>query len=321
MLVPSERRGFGVVFQDYGLWPHLNVRDHVALVMRARRHRADSSADGPRATEMEIDRILQLVRLQDRALARPGQLSGGQQQRLAVARAIGSRPTLLLLDEPFSALDRQLRDEMRYELIPLLRERGITMVHVTHDQQEALGLSDRVLVLRAGRVEQFGSPEQVYRCPRTAFVAAFMGGRCAVSLHVEQCGPAVVSVPELGVHHLRLDFASTAVVPDLLREVGVHTVFVGSTEVRVVDGQTQTAPDPEVYLPIAARVVSVQYQGRGYECVLCVDGTLTSLRAYVDHRIAPGSQVSAQVRLSVVPSFVASAHAIRGDETRDVQPA
>ncbi|MFJ1645056.1 ABC transporter ATP-binding protein [Streptomyces sp. NPDC088258] len=166
--VPTHRRGLGLVFQNYALFPHMTVADNVAYGLKVRR--VERAERDERVTE-----ALRLVGLEQYAGRRPRQLSGGQQQRVAVARALATRPAVLLLDEPLSNLDAKLRREMRVELRELQQRLGITMVFVTHDQEEAMSLSDRIAVMNGGRVEQLGSPTEVYRTPATRFVAEFIG--------------------------------------------------------------------------------------------------------------------------------------------------
>lgn len=165
---PHER-GLGVVFQSYALFPHMSVFENVAFGLRERR--VAKSEIGRRVGD-----ALALVRLQGQGERRPRQLSGGMQQRAALARALVYAPRVLLLDEPLAALDRKLREEMRAELREILREVGITTVFVTHDQTEALSLSDRIAVMNQGRIEQLGPPRAVYERPATRFVADFIGG-------------------------------------------------------------------------------------------------------------------------------------------------
>ena len=165
---PPHRRDVGVVFQNYALFPHLTVAENVAFGLAARR--TDRSTI--RAT---VDRFLDLVHLGDFADRSVKMLSGGQQQRVAVARALAVGPKLLLLDEPFSALDRKLRETMQIELKRLLRDLGTTAIFVTHDQDEALTMSDRIAVMNRGQIEQLGDPTTIYRRPATAFALAFVG--------------------------------------------------------------------------------------------------------------------------------------------------
>jgi putative spermidine/putrescine transport system ATP-binding protein len=165
---PPHRRDVGVVFQNYALFPHLSVAENVAFGLKARRRTAGD-------VEPTVKRFLELVHLTDFAGRSVRALSGGQQQRVAVARALAVRPKLLLLDEPFSALDRKLRETMQIELRRLLRELGTTAVFVTHDQDEALTMSDRIAVMNRGAIEQLDTPEKIYRSPETAFVLEFVG--------------------------------------------------------------------------------------------------------------------------------------------------
>ncbi len=166
--VPTEQRGISMVFQSYAIWPHMTVFENVAYGLRVRRQdRAEIAAGVGRALD-----LVQMRRFADRPASR---LSGGQQQRVALARAIAFSPSVILFDEPLSNLDAKLRAEMRMELRELQQRLGITSVYVTHDQEEALAISDRVIVMNAGRIEQIGSPEAIYDRPRSRFVADFVG--------------------------------------------------------------------------------------------------------------------------------------------------
>ncbi|MFC6085968.1 ABC transporter ATP-binding protein [Sphaerisporangium aureirubrum] len=175
--LPPEKRGFGMVFQNYALFPHLTVRKNVGFGLAIR-------GVSRQETARRVDEALALVELTDQAHKLPGKLSGGQQQRVAIARAIVIRPRLVLMDEPLSNLDAKLRLQMRTEIRKLHQSLGLTTVYVTHDQEEALALADRVVVLRGGVVEQIGSPEEVYTYPRNTYVAGFMGYRNLLRLPV-----------------------------------------------------------------------------------------------------------------------------------------
>lgn len=166
--LPPEKRGLGMVFQQYALFPHMSVRDNVAYGLKLRKVPAAER-------KRRADEALELVGLTAHATKRPRKMSGGQQQRVALARAIAIRPRLLLLDEPLSALDARLRVEMRAELRRIQAETGLCVVLVTHDQDEALELSDRMVVMRAGKIEQAGTPQEVFGAPATRFIAEFMG--------------------------------------------------------------------------------------------------------------------------------------------------
>jgi ABC-type sugar transport system ATPase subunit len=178
-----ERRGFGMVFQNYALFPHMSVRRNVAFGLKM--HKVPKAEAANRVAE-----ALRLVQLEDQADKFPGQLSGGQQQRVAIARAIVLEPTLVLMDEPLSNLDAKLRLEMRMEIRRLHQTLGLTTVYVTHDQEEALSLADRLVVLRDGRVQQIGTPEELYAQPANRYVANFMGYRNMLELEVSATGPA-----------------------------------------------------------------------------------------------------------------------------------
>jgi len=166
--VPINRRDIGMMFQNYALFPHLSVADNVGFGLSVRgRPRAEIAA--------RVAELLRLVRLDSHGERKPRQLSGGQQQRIALARALAIDPKVLLLDEPLGALDKKLREEMQIELKQIQRDVGITTVFVTHDQEEALTLSDRIAIMSEGRVEQIGAPRALYERPRTRFVASFLG--------------------------------------------------------------------------------------------------------------------------------------------------
>jgi spermidine/putrescine ABC transporter ATP-binding subunit len=165
---PAYLRGLGMVFQNYALFPHMTVFDNIAYGLRMRKI-PKSEIRG------KVREALAMVHLEGYAERRPRQLSGGEQQRIALARALVYHPPVLLLDEPLAALDKKLRDEMRVELKEIQRRVGITTVFVTHDQQEALSLSDRVVVMSRGRVEQVGDPREIYDQPESRFVADFVG--------------------------------------------------------------------------------------------------------------------------------------------------
>ncbi len=166
--LPPRKRGIGMVFQDYALFPHMSVADNLGFPLDVRGIRSDRRRD-------LVDRALKLVRLEDFGDRRPAQLSGGQQQRVAIARALVFEPELVLMDEPLGALDRHLREEMQYEIRRIHRTLGVTVVYVTHDQQEAMVMSDRIAVLRGGTVQQIAPPEALYEEPARAFVARFIG--------------------------------------------------------------------------------------------------------------------------------------------------
>jgi len=199
--LPPEKRNFGMVFQGYALFPHMSVAENVAFPLRVRKL-------GRAETETRVKDALSLVQLGPLADRKPQQLSGGQQQRVALARALVNRPAVLLLDEPLGALDLKLRETMQHELKDLQKRVGITFIYVTHDQEEALTMSDRIAVMSEGRVQQVGTPEQIYNFPANHFVADFIGdtnfleGK-VVSLHEDR---TVIKVGREDVTAARANF-------------------------------------------------------------------------------------------------------------------
>lgn len=164
---PVQKRNLGMVFQDFALWPHLTVFENVAFGLRATKQ--------THQLKERVIEAIQAVQLEGFEQRLPNQLSGGQQQRVAFARAIAVRSGIILFDEPLSALDAMLRDDMRNELTSLVRSLGLTAVYVTHDQTEAMSMSDQVIVMKAGRIMQQGTPEEIYRQPENCYVASFIG--------------------------------------------------------------------------------------------------------------------------------------------------
>ncbi len=191
--LPPQRRGIGVVFQSYALFRHMTVRENIRFALELRRL--------PRAeVDARVEEMLRLVQLEELGERHPGQLSGGQRQRVAFARALAIRPKLLLLDEPFGALDTRVRIELREWLQALHEQTGVTTLLVTHDQEEALEISQHVVVMQEGRVAQAGTPQDIYDRPASPFVASFVGGTTVLRGHVRsgraEVGSLVVAAPE-----------------------------------------------------------------------------------------------------------------------------
>ncbi|WP_329620927.1 ABC transporter ATP-binding protein [Streptomyces sp. NBC_01255] len=183
--LPPYKRPVNTVFQSYALFPHMDITENIAFGLRRR---------GIKSVKKQVDDMLELVQLGDKARHKPHQLSGGQQQRVAVARALINHPQVLLLDEPLGALDLKLRRQMQLELKRIQTEVGITFVHVTHDQEEAMTMADQVAVMNGGRVEQLGAPADLYENPQTTFVANFLGTSNLIEAEVLETGGADVLV-------------------------------------------------------------------------------------------------------------------------------
>ncbi|WP_405978356.1 ABC transporter ATP-binding protein [Streptomyces sp. NBC_00158] len=181
--LPPYKRPVNTVFQSYALFPHMDIFENIAFGLRRR---------GIKSVKKQVDEMIDLVQLGEHARKKPHQLSGGQQQRVAVARALINHPQVLLLDEPLGALDLKLRRQMQLELKRIQTEVGITFVHVTHDQEEAMTMADTVAVMNGGRVEQLGAPAELYENPRTTFVANFLGTSNLIEASVESTGSDVI---------------------------------------------------------------------------------------------------------------------------------
>jgi spermidine/putrescine ABC transporter ATP-binding subunit len=194
--MPPQRRGFGMVFQNYAIFPHLSVADNVAFPLRARKLSADEIG-------IRVRRALELVRLQGYADRYSRQLSGGQQQRVAIARAIVFQPAVVLMDEPLGALDKNLRFQMQVEIKEIQRRLGMTVIYVTHDQEEAMNMSDRIAIMNGGRIEQVGAPAEIYENPTTNFIARFLGEANLIPGTVESVDAGVATLKTAGGLRLR----------------------------------------------------------------------------------------------------------------------
>ncbi len=221
--IPAEGRGVSMVFQSYAVWPHMTVFDNVAYGLRVRKQ---STAEIKAAVERALD-LVQMRHLGERGASK---LSGGQQQRVALARAIAFSPTVVLFDEPLSNLDAKLRAEMRVELRELQRRLNITSVYVTHDQEEALAISDRVIVMNVGIIEQIGAPQEIYDRPRNRFVADFVGSANLIKGEIKSSADAqgLLSFEAAGGHRLKAAVTRTPTGQET--EVAVRTAYIGIGE-------------------------------------------------------------------------------------------
>ncbi len=276
--VPIHQRNLGLVFQNLALFPHRTVVENVAYGLKFR----PLTASERRA---KVERALEVVRLPGLGSRFPSQLSGGQQQRVALARAIVIGPDVLLLDEPLSSLDAGLREEMRVELKTIQRELGITTIFVTHDQAEALAMSDRIVVMHDGRKEQDGTPQDVYARPRSRFVAGFLGHSNFLEGRLEDGnGPFA---------WLHVDHGPRVQVPVPAGGRGARALAVIRAE-RIVLGETSMAPG---VTRLAAQVTAVDYQGTTVRYFLDVDGFRLQVIGTIDGPpLAEGTPVTVSIR-------------------------
>jgi putative spermidine/putrescine transport system ATP-binding protein len=284
---PPNQRNVGMVFQSYALFPNMTVADNVGFGLKVAKKR--SAEIGPRVQEM-----LELIKLPALGNRYPYQLSGGQQQRVALARALAIQPKVLLLDEPLSALDAKIRVSLRNEIRTIQRKLGITTIYVTHDQEEALSLSDRIVVMRDGRIEQIGTPFEIYNFPRTGFVASFVGTLSILRGRVVDPGRGAIAIDgqeiraSRGLEDARVgEVRTVALRPEI---VSLHepaddgnrmqgTVedvnFLGSiVRIRVRFGENAVSLDtfnnPSMTLPRQGESVTVSFPG---EAVLVLEGS------------------------------------------------
>ncbi|MFC9586386.1 ABC transporter ATP-binding protein [Streptomyces yangpuensis] len=278
--LPPYKRPVNTVFQSYALFPHLSIFENIAFGLRRR---------GIKSVRKQVDEMLELVQLGQFAQRKPHQLSGGQQQRVAVARALINHPQVLLLDEPLGALDLKLRRQMQLELKRIQTEVGITFVHVTHDQEEAMTMADTVAVMNGGRVEQLGAPAELYENPRTTFVANFLGTSNLIEASVESAGSDVV-VSASGTT-LRLPAARCSTTP---RAGGKLLVGVRPEKVSLVPAEEEQAIAAGRN-KITGRIAASSFIGVSTQFV--VDSPVCpELEVYVqnierDARLVPGAEV------------------------------
>jgi putative spermidine/putrescine transport system ATP-binding protein len=280
--LPPERRGFGMVFQNYALFPHMPVHRNVAFGLSVRHVGEDEIA-------RRVREALELVELTEHADKLPGQLSGGQQQRVAIARAVVIQPRLVLMDEPLSNLDAQLRLQTRTEIRKLHQTLGLTTVYVTHDQEEALALADWLVVLRDGHVEQIGTPEEVYAQPAGVYIAGFMGYRNLLELPVATRDGQRVTLADPG---LRLTGRTQGAVP------GTRAIAA----IRPEDLQLGPAGDNTVRM----RVDVVEFHGREVAAEGVTEGGQV-IHVRLRDRVAPGDKIELGVPEERVPVFAGEA--------------
>lgn len=280
---PIHKRNLGVVFQNYALFPHKTIYDNVAFGLK---YRDESQA----TIDTKVRQALDLVQLPDLSRRFPRELSGGQQQRIALARAIVIEPDVLLLDEPLSALDANLREDMRVELKRIQAHLGITTVFVTHDQSEALAMSDSIVVMSKGHIEQVGDPEEVYVNPASAFVARFLGNANLVKGHIASRSGNDVNVNVDGFGGLKVPLSRSRGMAN-----GESAMVVVRAERLYLDRTGADLPADAISLP--AEVTAVDYQGQAARYFVSVAGhALQAINPIETHPYRQGDKVRAVIR-------------------------
>jgi ABC-type Fe3+/spermidine/putrescine transport system ATPase subunit len=282
VFVKPEKRDMGMVFQSYALWPHMTVFENVVYPLKLRGIKGHEA-------EKRVDDVLALVGLAGLQERPAPALSGGQQQRVALARALVFSPRVLLLDEPLSNLDAQLREEMRRELKGLQQRLGITVVFVTHDQIEALSLSDRIAIMKAGRLEQVGSPEEIYYRPSTPFVRDFLGKTFLLPGKV-----GGISDRQVDVELQQIDTAPLAIRCGKSSFSDNGSLAVGQPVMIAIRPEKVTlwgkAPEGMTNM-VAANLESVQFLGDRYECTVVLGSERRVLAAPASQHLKAGGKV------------------------------
>lgn len=285
--VPAERREIGMVFQSYAIWPHLSVYDNVAFPLRLRK----LPRDRVQSEVMDTLGSVGLAKLHDRF---PSQLSGGQQQRVVLARCLVYRPRVLLLDEPLANLDAKLREEMRFELREVQQRFGLTCVYVTHDQAEAMALSDQILVMEGGRILREGSARDVFAHPGHEFVASFLGNANLLRGHVGE--------RNAGMTELHLQKVGVIRVPGTWEKGAPVTVAL-----RPVDMRLRRPRDDASSAMLQGRLIRVTFLGDALDCVALVGETELRVRCPVEDEWQAGDAVQIELpqgRTHVLPGAV-----------------
>lgn len=247
--LPPEKRNIGMVFQSFALWPHMDVKEHIRFPLK---HHQFLSGDLKSSIDRRVDEVLKMVDLHHLGDRMPSQLSGGQKQRVALARAIAPKPALLLMDEPLSSLDAELRMSMRREIQQLHHLTGASIVYVTHDQGEALAMADKIVVMNKGKIEQVGTPKEIYSLPTSTFVASFVGKANLIKGKWE----GTTFYP---LHQPSIKWDGAAVTPEL-RQKNIYPARPEQLEISLYEGG------------VKGIITNVQYQGKEIHYTVTIEG-------------------------------------------------
>lgn len=273
--LPPEKRNIGMVFQSFALWPHMNVRDHIRFPLK---HHQFLSEDLKRGIDSRVDDVLKMVDMNHLAERMPSELSGGQKQRVALARAIAPKPALLLMDEPLSSLDAELRMSMRKEIQQMHHLTGASIVYVTHDQSEALAMADKIVVMNKGKIEQVGTPKEIYSSPTSPFVASFVGKANLIQGKWE-------GTSFYPFHQQSIKWDGTAVAEELRRE----NFFPARPEQLEISFREDG---------IKGVITNVQYQGKEIHYTVTIENEQWVIHQDLDAIFSIGEEVSVHLKES-----------------------
>ncbi len=253
--IPPNKREVNTVFQNYSLFPHMTVYENIAFGLRMKKKNKDY-------IEQAVTEVLKMIKMENFASRKPDQLSGGQQQRVAVARAIVNKPLILLLDEPLSALDEKLRKEMQVELKSIQQDLGITFILVTHDQEEALSISDTVIILNNGKIEQIGSPKEIYEHPVNSFVASFVGELNILDAKIKTINQNQLTIFVEEIYTYQIQNKNNFVVQDKIK------LLIRPEKLRLVLSKEKSTSNN-----LKGQIIEIRYRGSLLDYIILINDT------------------------------------------------
>jgi len=253
--IPPNKREVNTVFQNYSLFPHMTVYENIAFGLRMKKKNKDY-------IEQAVTEVLKMIKMENFASRKPDQLSGGQQQRVAVARAIVNKPLILLLDEPLSALDEKLRKEMQVELKSIQQDLGITFILVTHDQEEALSISDTVIVLNNGKIEQIGSPKEIYEHPVNSFVASFVGELNILDAKIKTINQNQLTIVVEEIYTYQIQNKNNFVVQDKIK------LLIRPEKLRLALSKEKSTSNN-----LKGQIIEIRYRGSLLDYIILINNT------------------------------------------------